>query len=269
MAVASLVLGIIALVFSLFFVGLNWLGVIMGIIGIILGALGRSSAPEKKGISFDSVLIFIATGLGFLLLGAYLLYIIVTYSIPEIISFIKKGNFTFLLPSGLVFFGGLIGGIFGVIIGAKFAKVTISDVCEIFLPYIPLGHAIGRVGCLLAGCCYGIEYDGFLAVYYPNAVSGISQDTGHFPVQLTEVFVNLMICIILIHFSKKAHQKLDCLFVYLSLYSCTRFLLEFLRGDTERGSFGAFSTSQWISLLLLACSATYALIKKSKYSKTN
>ena len=65
MAVASLVLGIIALVFSLFFVGLNWLGVIMGIIGIILGALGRSSSPEKKGMATAGlVLSIIATALG-------------------------------------------------------------------------------------------------------------------------------------------------------------------------------------------------------------
>ena len=115
------------------------------------------------------------------------------------------------------------------------------------VPCIPLGHAIGRVGCLFAGCCYGLPYNGIGAIHL-NPV-GITHPV--FPVQLLEAVLNLILSGCLLLYSRKKPSGYSLLFLYLICYAVIRFLLEFLRGDQIRGLFIGLSTSQWISLLML------------------
>lgn len=110
------------------------------------------------------------------------------------------------------------------------------------------------IGCLLAGCCYGIVYDGFGAIHYANAVSGLPYAQGYFPVQLLEAVLNLGVCVILLGKAKRQQKDFDLLFIYLEYYAVVRFFLEFLRGDTTRGIYAGLAISQWISLaILLSC----------------
>ena len=110
------------------------------------------------------------------------------------------------------------------------------SVMELSAPSIPLFHFFGRLGCFTAGCCYGI---------------------GGFPVQLVEAAINLMIfaVIILVQNQDKLRGKTFCL--YLLLYTSVRFVLEFYRGDPERGFIGPLSVSQWISALLFLAAVFY------------
>ena len=163
----------------------------------------------------------------------------------------------FEIFSGLVFYGGLIGGIVGGILGIKVAKINTQLVERSVVPFLPIGHAIGRIGCLLAGCCTGKEYDGIFAIHYPSTVSELSAEQGYFPVQLLEAGINIIISITLIIYSKKQKPKYSILFLYLLLYSVMRFCLEFLRGDEIRGIYFGLSTSQCISILLLLVSFVY------------
>lgn len=216
----------------------------------------RSGRP--RGLLWEDIFIIASSALGGALLCGGALYIVVTYSWQQILSFIRQGDFRFL-GSGIVFYGGLAGGIFGSLLGTRLARNRFSVVEYAIVPYIPLGHAVGRMGCVLAGCCHGFPYSGPFALYYPNSVAGLPADQGYFPVQPLESLVNVLICLLLVWYRKRAKRATQLLFAYLGLYAVSRFFLEMLRGDTIRGAWGGISTSQWISLILLTVCLIYLL----------
>ena len=127
-------------------------------------------------------------------------------------------------------------------------KICVPDYVECCIGCLPLGHAFGRVGCFLVGCCYGHPYDGIFAVTYTRsqfAPNGVSL----FPVQLLEAVLEFLIGIFLLAVGKK-WKGMTGLYWYLALYAVCRFLLEFLRADAERGIVAGLSTSQILSIAL-------------------
>ena len=218
---------------------------------------------KKTGLPVEDLLIIAAFALGSGTVGASLLYVFVTYDIQQILAFIAGWDFRFL-GSGIVFYGGLIGGILGALIGVRVAKCKLDTAVRSVVPYIPLGHGIGRVGCVMAGCCHGFPYDGPFALYYPHSVSGLSPEQGYFPVQLLEALINAAVCIVLLCIEKRLKQAKDLLFAYLGMYAASRFFLEMLRGDAIRGVWYALSTSQIISIALVCISVVGICRRKQK-----
>ncbi len=202
------------------------------------------------------------------LLGAKLLFIIV--SIDTIIQY----NLTFIeiLKGGFVFYGGLLGGALGVYIYGKQFKLNSIKYFDLCATVLPLGHAIGRIGCFLSGCCYGIKYDGpFSHIYYNSANLFTPLNVNLFPVQLLEAFLLLILFIILLTMWLKKTKTGQITVVYLTIYAIIRFFLEYLRGDSERGRFINLSTSQWISFMILLIISIHYIIKhiKKKTKKYN
>ena len=117
-------------------------------------------------------------------------------------------------------------------------------------PEVPLAHAFGRIGCFMAGCCYGLPCNSKFAVIFPKESVGLS-GVKLFPVQLLSSLGNIIIFIILFIYSKKDRSRGKVSGLYIILYGIGRFLVEFLRYDDVRGHFLYFSTSQWISILLV------------------
>ena len=222
---------------------------------------------KGKSYAITSEDLFIVSGfvLGGALLGGSLVYVFVTYSFKEIVRSVLNLDFSFI-GSGTVFYGGLIGGVVSALCGISVAKCKLGPMERIIVPYIPLGHAIGRIGCVMAGCCHGFAYDGPMALYYPNAISGLSPTQGYFPVQLLEALANIGICFFLLWFEKRIKRKTDLLFAYLGIYAILRFFLEMLRGDSVRGIWNDFSTSQIISVVLMIISVIGALWKRQAKS---
>lgn len=227
-------------------------------VGILLAACIVYYRAKKVGLDINSMIIIAACAVGGALVGAKLLYIAVSYDPKEILEDITQGRFVILAGSGLVFYGGLIGGavtaLLGLIISGELKSA--DKVCSAVVPAIPVGHAVGRIGCFLAGCCYGAEYDGIFAVTFPKA--GVFVPV--FPVQLLEAALNMVLFLVLLYFGRREKIKYELLYLYMILYSLERFLLEFLRGDRIRGFLQGFSTSQWISMGLLAVGSCVLLI---------
>lgn len=236
-------------------------GLMMAIGFLLVGFLAFCKA-RRKSVAFEDILIVSAAAVAVALIGGKLLYIFVTYPVAEIWNRILEGDFTVLGGGGIVFYGGLIGGVFGAMMGIRIAGCKFADVERVIVPYIPLGHAVGRIGCVLAGCCHGFAYDGPFALYYPHSVAGLSPEQGYFPVQLLEALINLCICCFLLWYEKKMKRATDLLFTYLKLYAISRFFLEMLRGDTARGVWYGLSTSQVISILLFIISIVGVLWKR-------
>lgn len=223
------------------------------VIGILVAAALTMLRGKPRGLLVEDLLIVAAFAVAFALVGGSLLFVFVTFPLEQIWNFIRQGDFRFL-SGGIVFYGGLIGGFVGALLGIRVAGCGFSVMERSVVPFIPLGHGIGRVGCVMGGCCYGMEYTGPFAVYYPHSIVGLSPDQGYFPVQPLEALINVGICLILLWYEKRAKNGGKLLFAYLGMYAVSRFFLEMLRGDAVRGIWYAISTSQIISLGLLAVS---------------
>ena len=219
-------------------------------------------AKIKKIVFFEFLCAVVYVMIG-AIVGAKLLFIIVSWE--EIMRL--HLSFLEVIRGGFVFYGGLIGGILAILLFGKNFKVKLADYVDVFACALPLGHAFGRIGCLFGGCCYGIEYDGFGHVCYGSAANvNTPLETPLFPVQLLEACLLLCLFFALLLLLLKGKTKGKIVFVYAASYAVLRFVLEFLRGDAERGVFLGISTSQWISLLLFA-GGIFLLFWKRKEEK--
>lgn len=215
-------------------------------IGIFLCSFLILKKARQINLGFEEMIVVMAISLGAALFGAGLLYVLVSYPSEVLLDKIVNGEFDFLSEIGSVYYGGLIGGILGAIVALRWQKLDVKKVEQCVVPFLPLGHSIGRLGCLLAGCCYGFEYTGPLAVRSAFVIGKTL-----FPIQGVEALLNLKIMAILLLYIRKNRPSYHILALYLILYSIVRFSLEFFRGDLIRGSFLFLSTSQWISVILL------------------
>ena len=158
--------------------------------------------------------------------------------------------------SGIVFYGGLIGGAAGLALCARRFGLPVLSSLDAALPALPVAHALGRIGCLLGGCCYGAESALPWAVHYP-----FEHVTRH-PWPLYECAALLALAALFSsprRFAGRAGRRAAS---YVLAYALVRCALEPLRGDSVRGLFSFFqtqvSTSQLLSLLL-ACAAVLGL----------
>ena len=239
--------------------------------GTLIGSALAIIRAHKRKLLFENMIIMIACAMGFAILGAVLLYTFVSYTPGEILSMIRLGQWR-LLFGGLVFYGGLIGSVLGAFVGSLIAKADLRDYLDAAVPAVPLGHAFGRVGCFLAGCCYGRPTDSSIGVIYTQSIGGAPTGIRLLPIQLFEAGADILIFIILMIVSHKAKSKYTTTFLYFIMYGTVRFILEFFRYDSIRGIAGGLSTSQWISLGLIFFSLLFLLlyrIWKTKEKKKN
>ena len=151
-------------------------------IGILLATLVAITICKRKGTErYEIVYSGIYTGIGGFL-GAKLLFILV--SLPQIIA--NHIPFWAVMMGGFVFYGGLMGGALGMYIYCKQFKVDIVELVETYATVLPLAHVFGRVGCFFAGCCYGIEYNGFFSYTYTSTLGVTPIGVPLLPIQLIE-----------------------------------------------------------------------------------
>lgn len=233
-------------------------------LGIVLSVLAAFLVAKKRDLPKWEIVysgIFSMVGA---MIGSKLLFLMVSYK--EIIS--MQLSIEEVIRGGFVFYGGLIGGLLGLIIYVKKYDLSIIPYLDVFATVLPLGHAVGRVGCYFGGCCYGIPYDGPGAVVYTESMGMVPLGVPLLPVQLIESGVLLVLFGILMFVLYKKDSLELPLWVYCISYSVIRFVLEYFRGDGARGKLLWFSTSQWISILIIGVSfvAMY-LRKKGKAQK--
>ena len=161
------------------------------------------------------------------------------------------------LDIGITFIGGLIGGVVSFLIiyfwkRNKF-KSKLMDVISIAPCVITVAHGFGRVGCFLAGCCYGKTTGTSLDMAFPIWNYDYSKILGYnhyLPTQLYEAIFLFLIFGIMSLLLLKWNFKYN-MPVYLISYGVWRFLIEFVRGD-DRGSFvGNISPSQFWSIVMV------------------
>lgn len=224
-------------------------------LGVLVGLWVSVRNSRKQGINPDD-----AWNLGILVVlcgvvGAKILYIIndwSTYSAhpSEIFSLST-------LQAGGVFSGGLIAALAAAAWYIRRHNMPPLATCDAFAPGLALGHAIGRVGCFAAGCCYGKPTHHFWGVTFTNpvahAIVGTPLNEALEPTQLFESAVELANFFILTWMFKRRKFDGQVFGAYLILYGVARYFLEFIRDDPGRGSvFGGIMTgTQLISIFLV------------------
>lgn len=216
-------------------------------IGIIAAYLVSEYRAKKMGLNSEKVFglaIWAAVG-G--ILGAKILFFITV--IPQIIAYPKMIVET--MGTGFVVFGGIIFGSLAGYIYCKKEKLDFLAYFDLVMPAVALAQGFGRIGCFLAGCCWGVETTSPIGIIFhesqfaPNGVALV-------PTQLISSGLNFLHFLVLIWFAKRKKADGQVGGAYLILYSIGRFIIEFFRGDLERGSVGALSTSQFIALFTAA-----------------
>ena len=167
-----------------------------------------------------------------------------------------------LLTSAGDFYGGFLGGLFAsAVFFVRHVSIPFWRVADLCGPAIALGQAIGRIGCFMAGDDYGRPTSVPWAVVFtdPDAarIGGAPLGVPLHPVQLYEAVFCFVLFIALVMLVRRPHRDGAIILSYTIAYAIGRFLLEFFRGDADRGFVfgGLLSTSQAIAVLLLVCSA--------------
>lgn len=221
-------------------------GLMIGI-GIVVALLVGDFRAKKKELDGELIygLTLTTVILGFL--AAKILFIITEWK-----DFLEDPK-RFITGSGFVVFGGIIGGAITIWAYCKWKKMDFARYLDLMIPSVALAQGFGRMGCFLAGCCYGKRTDGWFGItftdsdYAPNNVK-------LFPSQLVMAAGDFLIAAILILYARKNPSKGKTSALYLMLYSVGRFFVEFTRND-NRGSVGALSTSQFIGIFVFAIGA--------------
>ena len=156
-----------------------------------------------------------------------------------------------------MFYGGLLGGIGGAVLGCRAVGLRALPVLDLCTAPLALGHAFGRVGCLFAGCCYGVRCDlPFCFALSPTIEGGARL----FPVQLFEAACDLALCAALAVYLRKRRPVPRATGIFLMAYAAYRFVLEFFRGDAIRGRVLFLSTSQFLSVFAFVAGAVLCFI---------
>ena len=190
-------------------------------------AKARGAAIQHDEIT-DLFLVILLSSL----VGARLLYVIQNFSLfsDHPLDMFKIWN------GGLVFYGGFILALVAAMVYVKYKKFDLWPTADLLAPAIALGHAVGRLGCLFAGCCYGKTCDLPWAITFSDPDSLALLGIPLHPTQLYAVFSNLIIFGLLLAMDKKSAFAGRLFWLYILFYGIFRSLIEFFRGD-ERGEF--------------------------------
>ncbi len=225
-------------------------GVAAGL-AFLFGLTGAAIVGSREGLSWDFLWDLALVIIAGVVVGSRLEYVR-----TRLAQFAAAPLTVFdLRDGGAVFYGGLVGGVGAAIVYMAWRKQPIWRVLDLYAPFIAFSHAIGRVGCFAAGCCYGAPTDLPWGVVFPaggRAPAGVSLH----PTQLYEVGANVLLGLLLLLVRARVKTEGIAIAVLLLGYTSFRVGTELLRGDLVRGQVGAGITNgQAISAALFAAGA--------------
>ena len=212
-------------------------------------ARGRKAGLDGNKMMDFGIYIIIAA-----LVGAKLMLVIIDF------DFFRKnpGELLSLARAAGVFYGGLIAALGVGLLLVRRYKLPVWKTADMIAPGIALGHVIGRIGCFMAGCCYGSPTNVPWAVTFTDPVAAANSQTPlgvpiH-PTQLYDAGAELLILIFLLWFEKRGKPFAGRTFwVYMLLYAISRYIVEIYRAD-PRGILFGMATSQFISVVIVPLS---------------
>ncbi len=232
------------------------------VLGLFAANLLAIWVMRRKKLDGNNLILLETIGGLCAILGAKLLFLLVSAPLIDWSRFFEPEYFVLLMQGGYVFYGGLVGGFLGLLLAGKLFQIPLMPYLTNLVFLVPLGHAFGRIGCFMAGCCYGIPYNGPGAVVFPESNPFTLSGVPLFPVQLAEACCLFLIFLILGYLTCFTDWEYP-VESYMILYAIVRFSMEFLRFDAIRGAAFGLSTSQWISILMLGA-GLISILRRSR-----
>jgi len=226
--------------FNLFGIEISFYGILMAIAFILAFFIVRYLLKKSGELNPDIVIDLLLIIFPLSIIGARIYYIIFSgksWTFLEAVS---------VWDGGLAVYGGIIGGLIGVIIYALVKKIKIFKLTDAIAPALILGQAIGRIGCYFSGCCFGLEVTNTNLMWFPlsTQIDGI----WHLSTFFYESFWNFLGFIFMFIVYNKVKQTGLITGIYLSFYGLGRFFIEGLRGDSLY--IGNLRVSQILSIIL-------------------
>lgn len=195
------------------------------------------------------------------------------YNVDELVSMLVIDNigiigggilYTYIFSKDFGFssLGGVIGGLIMLYLYSLLVKKNYKYMLILFMPSIPLMYAIGKIGCFVAGCCYGIPYDGIGHIVYHSSEVALL-NTNLFPIQIVETIIFLIIFIYVISRYYKNKFSIKLIMIEIIVCGIAKFLLDFLRYEH---TVKLITSNQIMCLLLVIFSSIY-LIRLNKKIK--
>lgn len=239
---------------TLYSYGLCMVVAFLAAIGLSVKA-SRKLAPETQVLSREQILDFACVSLLGGIVGGRFFFVVLNWDFfihaPLEVAAIWHG--------GLVWYGGFLGGVAAGWLYVRSKQLSMLRAADFFIPAVALGHAIGRFGCFLNGCCYGRPTDAWCGILFPG------HHTPVIPTQLLEMAGLIALFGILHKLQRpKMLERPGRLFsLYLIGYALLRFFMEFLRGDQEVWGPG-LTLQQLISIVMFAAGIFLHNMTKNK-----
>ena len=230
---------------------------VMAALGFGIATLYFLALTKKDRLPQHLMLNLVVGIILFAIIGARLFYILIhlNYYILYPIEIFQSWK------GGMVFYGGLFFALVFSISYIKIHNLSLGKVADCSAPAIAFGFSIGRIGCFLNGCCYGIPYS-FGFVFPPNSPAGEAFPYQTlFPTQLISSFNLFLMGLVLHLFKKRGIAKGKLLPLFLIFYSTHRFFIEFFRGDTYPIVLN-LTLFQVISIILIVSSLIWWEVKE-------
>ena len=227
-------------------------------IGILVAYVTAEYRAKKHGLDPDKIFYLVIWAVVGGFAGAKVLYFL-----TRLKDIMENPRVLLDLADGFVVYGGIIGGIYSAMAYCRIKKMPFLKYFDLVMPSVALAQGFGRIGCFLAGCCYGRETDSALGIVFHNS-SYAPNDVKLLPTQLISSGLDFLLCAVLILLDRKKKGDGQIAGAYLVLYSIGRFILEFYRGDLIRGNVGALTTSQFIAIFVALAGVVLIAVRKGR-----
>lgn len=244
--IVALVVLLLLVALTLFGMEISWYGVLFGTGFLVALCLaGQNCRQRDIDPEFPYTLVWFV--FPFSILGARLYYLIFHGGIQ---SFAEIFRFW---EGGLAIYGGIIGGLIGLVVCCLIKKINIVSTTDAVAPLLSLGQCFGRIGCIFGNCCYGVEVTNKALQWFPIAVE--VRDRYYYATNFYESILNLALFIILTIILRRVKIKGVTTCGYLVGYGLVRFILEAFRAEEQTLFIGGYPISQLVSVICVLVGA--------------
>ncbi|MFH1650482.1 MAG: prolipoprotein diacylglyceryl transferase [Chloroflexota bacterium] len=221
----------------------HWYGIMVALAVLTMVAWTLWQVKKGARLSYDLVLNVSLVGVPSGIIGARLLHVLDNF------SYYYQHPGEIVGGSGLAIYGAVLGTALGIWIFSRFHRFAYGYLVDIMAPGIILAQAVGRVGCVLNGCCYGLETDLFCGVVYTDPQTFAPIGVAVHPTQIYEIIYDLIIFFVLLKLRGKFRPDGSLFTIYLAFYAVWRFAVDFIREGTP--FFLGLHEAQVVSLVIL------------------
>jgi len=233
-------------------------------LGFAAGILTAVKVGKAQGVPSQQVMDMAFVMIVWAIIGSRLFYVLIN------ISYYKANPLDVikLWQGGLVFSGGLVATAAAMLWYLKRHRLSFWSAGDLWAPSLALGQAVGRIGCLMAGCCYGRPTGSSWGLVFTHPKSLAPLNIPLYPTQLFEAFGLFVIFLILIFLHGKKKFEGQVFVWYLILHSTARLFIERFRGD-ERGFVPGteMTATQLVAILILLGSVVMLFVLRSRWER--